>query len=230
MTVQSAQLVLPISIDPDATWAHWVSRVETEHLESAVQQVAGERDQGVFVWGGAGEGKSHLLQASCAGQSESVRYIPMDAVLDYPPAAVLEAAEHESLVVIDDIHLLSEHRIWQEGVFHCFNRCMQNSTPLLVSAPTAPSGLTSFLPDLQSRLSLLSVFKLPAWRDADFETLLVRLARARGLSFTPEVARFLALRIRRTPADAERIIRSIDQFSLVEQRAPTIPFLKTLGY
>ena len=230
MTVQSAQLVLPISIDPDATWAHWVSRLETEHLESAVQQVAGEPDQGVFVWGGAGEGKSHLLQASCAAQSASVRYIPSGAVLEYPPEAVLEAAEHESLVVIDDIHLLSEHRIWQEGVFHCFNRCMQNSTPFLVSAGTAPSGLHSFLPDLQSRLSLLSVFKLPAWRDADFERLLARLAYARGLSLAPEVARFLGLRIRRTPADAERIIRSIDESSLVEQRAPTIPFLKTLGY
>ena len=228
MTVQSAQLVLPISIDPDANWAHWVSRLETEHLESAVQQVAGERDQGVFVWGGAGEGKSHLLQASCAAQS--VRYIPIGAVLEYPPTAVLEAAEHESLVVIDDIHLLSEHRIWQEGVFHCFNRCMQHSTPLLVSARTAPSGLTSFLPVLQSRLSLLSVFRLPAWSDADFETLLARLAHARGLSLTPEVARFLGLRIRRTPADAEGIIRSIDESSLVEQRAPTIPFLKTLGY
>ena len=230
MTVQSAQLVLPISIDPDATWAHWVSRLETEHLESAVQQVAGERDQGVFVWGGAGEGKSHLLQASCTAQSESVRYIPTSAVLEYPPEAVLEAAEHESLVVIDDIHLLSEHRIWQEGVFHCFNRCMQNSTPCLVSARTAPSGWNSLVPDWQSRLSLLSVFKLPAWSDADFETLLVRLADARGLSFTPEVARFLGLRIRRTPADAERIVRSIDESSLVEQRAPTIPFLKTLGY
>ena len=117
MTVQSAQLVLPISIDPDATWAHWVSRLETEHLESAVQQVTGKPDQGVFVWGGAGEGKSHLLQASCAAQSDSVRYIPMDAVLEYPPEAVLEAAEHDSLVVIDDIHLMNGHRIWQEGVF-----------------------------------------------------------------------------------------------------------------
>ena len=148
MTVQSAQLVLPISIDPDATWAHWVSRLETEHLESAVQQVASARDQGVFVWGGAGEGKSHLLQASCAAQSASVRYIPSGAVLECPPEAVLEAAEHESLVVIDDIHLLSEHRIWQEGVFHCFNRCMQNSTPFLVSARTAPSPFTTSLPYL----------------------------------------------------------------------------------
>jgi chromosomal replication initiation ATPase DnaA len=89
--------------------------------------------------------------------------------------------------------------------------------------------LTTVLPDLQSRLSLLSVFRLPAWDLGDFEHLLSELLRARGVILSAEVARYLSIRLRRIPKEAVRVAKIIDQASLAEQRSPTIPFLKTLG-
>jgi chromosomal replication initiation ATPase DnaA len=62
-----------------------------------------------------------------------------------------------------------------------------------------------------------------------FESLLIRLAKHRGLILTEEVARYLSRRLRHTPVDALVAIEKIERSSLIEQRTPTIPFLKTLG-
>ena len=67
------------------------------------------------------------------------------------------------MVVVDDIHLIDGHRSWQEALFHCYNRCAETGTPFLASATQSPAGLKNVLADLQSRLSLLTTFKLPAW-------------------------------------------------------------------
>ena len=99
------------------------------------------------------------------------------------------------------------------------------------------SGSTQFLKgirfdcdnaDLQSRLSLLTTFKLPAWELDDFERLLSHLAHDRGLKLSDEVTRYLTIRIQRRPLDAVNIISTIDESTLVEKRSPTIPFLKLL--
>jgi DnaA family protein len=153
----------------------------------------------------------------------------MESLLNYSPEAVLEHAEKETMVVVDDIHLIDDHRSWQEALFHCFNRCVETGTPFLASATQSPAGMKSVLADLQSRLSLLTTFKLPAWELDDFERLLGHLARDRGLLLSDEVARYLTLRIQRRPLDAVKVIAAIDESTLVEKRSPTIPFLKLLG-
>jgi DnaA family protein len=142
---------------------------------------------------------------------------------------VLEQAENDGLLVIDDIHLIDGRSDWQEALFHCFNRCSAQSVPIVAAGRAPPSALTTVLPDLQSRLSLLSVFRLPAWDLGDFEHLLSELLRARGVILSAEVARYLSIRLRRIPKEAVRVAKIIDQASLAEQRSPTIPFLKTLG-
>ena len=227
MSGRSAQLVLPISVNPGATWGHWVSREATCEVENFAQHLLAQNEPGLFLWASEGQGKSHLLQACCAAQA-AARYVPVKSLLDYPPDAVLENAEKEAMVVIDDIHLLEGNRPWQEAVFHCFNRCAGEGTPFIASATQSPAGLNRMLADLQSRLSLLTTFKLPAWELDDFERLLSHLAHDRGLKLSDEVTRYLTIRIQRRPLDAVNVISTIDESTLVEKRSPTIPFLKLL--
>ena len=228
MSGRSAQLVLPISVNPAATWEHWVSRETTREIESFAQKLLAGGELGFFIWASEGQGKSHFLQACCSGQS-AARYLPMESLLDYPPEAVLENAEENTMVVLDDLHLIEGSQSWQEALFHCFNRCVDAGTPFIASATKSPAGLGAMLADLQSRLSLLTTFKLPSWELDDFERLLGQLARDRGLTLSDDVTRYLTIRIQRRPLDAMSVIATIDESTLVEKRSPTIPFLKLLG-
>ena len=228
MSDRSAQLVLPISVNPGATWRQWVSREVTDEVESFAKSLLNRGGAGFFLSASKGHGKSHFLQACCASLP-SARYLPMKSLIDYPPEAVLEHAENETMVVVDDIHLIDAHRSWQEALFHCFNRCAETGTPFLASSTQSPAGMKSVLADLQSRLSLLTTFKLPAWELDDFERLLGHLAHDRGLLLSDDVARYLTMRIQRRPLDAVKVIATIDESTLVETRSPTIPFLKLLG-
>ena len=64
------QLPLPVSLDPEATWSQWVSRSVTDELEQAVTTAfAPSAPVALYVWGSAGTGKSHLLQAACVSLS-----------------------------------------------------------------------------------------------------------------------------------------------------------------
>ena len=229
MNPKPTQLVLPVSADPDATWEHWISRGETELLEHALKGKAPPSLPGILVWGEEGLGKSHLLQAVCAQLDAGAMYVPLSMVLSAPPSNLLEGVEDSGAVIIDDVHLVVSSNDWQEALFHCFNRCVAARTPLVVSSQVAISGLSGLLPDLQSRLALLTGFKLPSWDLEAFEVLLTRLAKHRGLILTNEVARYLTRRLRQTPVEALVAIEKIEQSSLIEQRTPTVPFLKTLG-
>ena len=228
MNPTNTQLVLPISTDPDMTWAHWVSRPETELVEHALADIASSVP-GVFVWGDEGLGKSHLLQAVCASVGSAASYIPLTLVSDMPPNALLDGVEDSAAVLIDDVQITISSEDWQEGLFHCFNRCVDTGTPLIVASRVATTGLYGLLPDLKSRLALLAGFRLPNWEMDAFESLLIQLAKHRGLILTDDVARYLTRRLRQTPTEALVAIEKIERSSLIEQRTPTIPFLKTLG-
>lgn len=229
MNPTPTQLLLPVSTDPDATWEHWVSRPETELLEHALIDIEAVMLPGIFIWSGEGLGKSHLLQAVCASVGRDASYIPLTQVLDVPPGALLDGVENSGVVLIDDIQEAISSKDWQEGLFHCFNRCVDTGTPLVVSSGVGTSGLTELLPDLSSRLALLTGFRLPSWEMEAFELLLIRLANHRGLRLTLEVARYMTRRLRQTPREALVAIEQIERSSLIEQRVPTIPFLKTIG-
>jgi len=222
------QLPLAVSLDPEATWEQWVGRTVTREIEQAAKDLIETLAATLYVWGGVGTGKSHLLQAVCQQASATAIYLPLRSLLDYPPAALLEAIEAADLIAFDDIDCIDVSRDWQEALFHAYNRCQAANTSMLFSATLAPSALDSILPDLRSRLAASTVFQLPIWQLDDFENLLVNRAAAHGLALTPEATRYLATRLPRTGAAVAKAMSLIDQSSLAQKRSPTVPFLKTL--
>lgn len=223
------QLPLAVSLDPEATWEQWVSRTVTREIEQAANDLIEIPAATLYVWGGVGTGKSHLLQAVCQQASATAIYLPLRSLLDYPPAALLEAIEATDLIAFDDIDCIDMSWDWQEALFYAYNRCQAESTSMLFSARLAPSALGSILPDLRSRLAASTVFQLPIWQLDDFESLLVNRAAAHGLTLTPEATRYLATRLPRTGAAVAKAMSVIDQSSLAQKRSPTVPFLKTLS-
>ena len=90
--------------------------------------------------------------------SATAIYLPLRSLLDYPPAALLEAIEAADLIAFDDVDCIDVSREWQEALFHAHNRCQAANTSMLFSATLAPSALDSILPDLRSRFAASAVF------------------------------------------------------------------------
>jgi DnaA-homolog protein len=180
----------------------------------------------LWLWGPAGSGKSHLLQASCAANA-SAAYLPAEELLAAGPA-VLEGWEDRSLVCIDDIDRLAGRAEWELAAFALFNRLWERGGRLVVSASTGPAATRFALPDLQSRLAWGGVFKLEPLRDEDRVAALRRRAAHRGLELPVDAANYL---LRRLPRDMRALcawLDKLDMASLAAGKRLTMPFVKSV--
>lgn len=225
---RGAQIPLPMRREDLATWENWLSRSATEALERWVG-TAPEEKRSAYVWGSAGMGKSHVLQACCDRGGNDARYLPLHDLLNYPPEHVLAGVEEAGLIAIDDIDAIESESHWHEPLFNLFNQSQERGGCLIVAAACAPQRLSRLLPDLRSRLGSLPVFHLPAFSEDHIAALLGLRAQAAGLQLSDEVGRYCALRLARDPRAVLGFIEQLDHLSLAQSRAITIPFVRESG-
>lgn len=190
---------------------------------------AGERGQCIFLWGGSGTGKSHLLQAAChivGGHGGRSAYMPLGE-LQLHGGGIFEGLETFDLIAIDDLQVISGNSDWEQALFNFYNRVCEYGGSLLFAATASPRGLGLQLPDLVSRLGWGLVFRLQPLVDADRREALTRRARVRGFELPEEVADYLLRRTSRDIAVLMRFLDQLDTAQLVAQRRLTIPFVKT---
>lgn len=220
---QHSQLALPLPLDRHATFENYYVREADGALSALVHD-----NPSIFVWGGAGLGKSHLLQAVCHDLEGSC-FLPMEEVIDMPPEALLDGLERASLVAFDNLDLIEGRDNWQEPLFSLFNLSKESGTPWLVSAGKSPAGFENVLPDLRSRLSSLAVFHLAPWSDDELVALLIFRAAKRGLTLAEDVARYIVNRAERSTVALIALLDRLDQAALEQSRGVTIPLVKELG-
>jgi DnaA family protein len=203
------------------------------YVERLCEADAGWTDSLIYLWGAAGVGRSHLLQAACLRfeqRDEAAVYLPLAEVADYGPE-LLDNLEQCELVCLDDLEAVAGRADWEEALFHLFNRLRDAGKRLLLAAATSPRELGVQLPDLQSRLTLALVFQLQELADEDKLRALQLRASRRGLQMPDEVGRFILTRGARSMSALFELLEQLDQASLQAQRKLTIPFLKeTLGW
>jgi DnaA family protein len=187
-------------------------------------------DHFAYLWGSAGAGKSHLLQAACQQVSDaghSVAYLPLGN-FDELHQEMFGGLEQLSLICIDDVQLVAGNSQWEEALFHLYNRVHEAKKTLLVTGNVAPSALPIKLPDLLSRLTWGPVFYLQELNDEEKVEALRLRAEGRGFVLPNDVAQFL---IKRSPRDMESLfglLDRLDEASLSQHRKLTIPFVRDL--
>lgn len=228
MSEDAVQLPLGIGLRSGPSLANFVSGPNGEALGMIKAMATGCGEQLVYLWGGRGTGKTHLLEAVCrevSGYDGKAAYLPLGAVSELA-TDLLAGLEQLPLVCIDDIDAVAGEADWEEAVFHLYNEAEQNGTRLIVAGKQAPTAVGFKLPDLASRLAMGIVFHLRPLNDEARLLALQRRAHDRGFRVPDDVAAFLLRRYPRDMHSLFALLERLDRLTLAAKRRVTIPFVK----
>ncbi len=219
-----SQLSLGIALSDDAKFTNFYAPMgTTQHI--ALRSLTEKSHQSVFLSGPMGTGLSHLLQAACHQEQDSI-YLPLGEVAEASPKNLFDRLETHRLVCLDDMHSVIARTSWQHSVFNLYNRCLENGTNMIFSAHCRVDSLGVVLPDLLSRLKSGLVIHFSDYREEDLRGLLKYRAQIRGLVLTDEVALYILARLSRTTSAVMLALDTLDRASMVEKRPVTLPFAK----
>ncbi|MCZ6828112.1 MAG: DnaA regulatory inactivator Hda [Gammaproteobacteria bacterium] len=224
----AVQLTLGVRLRDDATLENFHFLPALGPLLSLLEhQLQADGEPAIYLYGPAGCGRSHLLQAACHQQpAGSALYLALEQFVNLPAAEVLADVERMALICLDDLDAVAGDAAWELALFHLCNRARESGARLLFSASDAPRNLRVQLPDLRSRLSWGVIMQLPEPGDEDKLDILRFRASRRGLQLSREVAAFILARAPRSLTDLMAVLDQLDRESLVHQRQLSIPFVK----
>lgn len=197
--------------DPKFTFDSFVVGESNELAYSASLAVAespGMKYNPLFIWGGPGLGKTHLLQAigSYIEQcypNKRILYTTSEELVDKFINAVTEKTvdinwlRHEyrgtDVLIIDDIQFLIGKTATIDFFFHTFNSLKQQHKQIVIASDRSPDQL-----DLEERLT--SRFKSGILADIQAPSYEVRLAilqqytKTLGIEFSDEALSYIAER------------------------------------
>jgi DnaA-homolog protein len=175
-----------------------------------------------YLWGEAGSGKTHLLQALAFACEQQGRWAGW-----FDPSTPAPWAWKEGccLLLFDDVHRFSEAQQHQ-----AFALCVEAQTRGVSWVASGPVPVVD-LPlrdDLRSRLGWGQTHALKPLDEEETVAALGQEAERRGMALAPEVLRFLFSRYSRDLSSLMRLLDQLDTYSLARGRAVTVPLLRNL--
>ncbi len=205
----------------------------------AVSEQPGKAYNPLFIHGGVGLGKTHLLQAACQKLLEQnpdaqIMYLSCDSFINQFMTAVEAGQMNEfryryrqvDVLVIDDIHFLGGRDRSQEEFFHTFNTLYQQHKQIILSADCPPSEI----PELEDRLISRFNWGLVARIDKPcYETrvaILRRKARLRGIEINDDVLCYVAGKIENNTRELEGAITKLQGMGLLNENVIDLDLAK----
>ena len=213
------QLILDLIPPPLPTLDNFVSARNGEALAALLDAASGSPPaRTVYLWGGTGSGKTHLLRSFAQARNASTFFAELAGTLP----------ETKSQFVVDDIHAISEEA--QTGVFNLINLINAGPTGhvLIAAGNSAPRDL-SIRRDLASRVGQGLVFQLFPLSDDEKADALRAHAHTRGFALREEVIAYLLRHARRDMASLIGFLDALDRHSLETGREITLPLLREMA-
>ena len=217
-----SQLLLDIAPDRQPSLDNFVVGHNLELLSALRHAMAGSSSERCFfLWGEAGSGKSHLLQA-CVFAALDKGHSATYARGSVPPQSMDMGA---AVVAVDDVEMLDDAA--QIGLFNLYNQMRDNGGMLLVSGKESPLHL-KLRDDLRTRLGWGLVYQVHVLSDEEKAQALTQHAHERGFVLPAEVTQYLLRHGRRDLPSLIAVLDALDEHSLRLHRAPSVPLLKEI--
>jgi chromosomal replication initiator protein len=206
---------------------------------TAVSSRPGQAYNPLFIHGGVGLGKTHLLQSICQTAmrlhgSMKIYYVScngfMTQFLDAVQAGEMSLFRNKfrafDMLVIDDIHDLSKRDQTQEEFFHTFNTLFQSGKQIVLSSDAPPGEI----PYLEERL--ISRFGCGLVASVDppgFETrvaILTQKAKMRGVELSDDVASYVASQLDANIRQLEGAITKLQGVAMLDRVEITLALAK----
>jgi DnaA family protein len=176
----------------------------------------------VYLWGPAGSGKTHLLRALAqrlAQHGGRAGWFSAEAIAPW------EFDERWSTIVIDACDTLGAEQ--QQAAFALFVEAATHGTVVVAAGRVPPVDLP-LREDLRTRLGWGHVFGMLPLTENETRSALRREADRRGVFLSDEVMDYLLTRFERDLKHLMALLERLDQFSLANKRAITVPMLKQM--
>ncbi|HEY7120887.1 MAG TPA: chromosomal replication initiator protein DnaA [Tepidisphaeraceae bacterium] len=223
----------PLILSPDYTFENFVVGPCNRLPHAASVAVAGNLGKAynpLFIHGGVGLGKTHLLQAVCQHVLERapdsrILYLSCDSFINQFIQAVQHGDmsqfrfryRHVDVLVIDDIHFLRGHDRTQEEFFHTFNTLYQGNRQIILSADAPPSDIPELEERLVSRFNwgLVARIEKPCYETR--VAILQKKARLRGLALPDDVVCYVASKVENNTRELEGAITRIQGMAMLQE-------------
>lgn len=241
-TRRLAPIVLGGRINPDFTFASFVEGKSNQLAKAAAIQVAGNPGKAynpLFIYGGVGLGKTHLMHAV----ANKLKERNSEARLAYVHSErfvgdMVKALQHNTIndfktayrsldaLMIDDIQFFAGKERSQEEFFHTFNALLESQQQVILTCDRYPKEVDGLEERLKSRFGWgLTVAIEPPELETCVAILMSKAAMS-NVDLPEEVAFFVAKRIRSNVRELEGALRRVVATSHFTGRPITLEFAK----
>lgn len=198
-----------------------------------VAQNLGSTYNPLFIYGGVGLGKTHLVNAIgnyCKRFGKNVLLVSSEFFVNELITAIRTNTMPQfksrfrslDLLIIDDIQFLTGKERTQEEFFHTFNELYSNRKQIVVTSDKVPQELVGLEERLRTRFAsgLSADLQVP-----DFETrvaILSKKAESQGLQVGEDIIRLLAKRIDTNVRELEGALNRITALSSISNQPITL--------
>lgn len=229
-------------LNPKYTFDTFVVGSNNKFAHSAAVAVAespGRMYNPLFIYGGAGLGKTHLMHAVAnhiitTQPDRKVRYVSsetftnelIDALRNSSNISLINSFRHRyrniDVLLVDDIQFIIGKESTQEEFFHTFNELIGNSKQIIISSDRPPKEFDTLDDRLRTRFAsgLLADIQMP-----DYETrmaILQKKAEMEGYEINNSVFQYIANNIKSNIRELEGALTKLIAYSRVDHEEITV--------